>query len=526
MPAVDQQQPAKGERPLASFFFKEFGGVYTKSDRSAVPKGKFANLINLMQIGDANLRTVPDASALLYTTPSNDPVIWSQFVIITTTAYQVLITASGKAFVYNWATGANSQINSAHVFTGSARCAQFMNLYVLFIDTSGYFYWDGTNFNAITGTGVPTSGTDICTYAGRVWICSGRLLQFCADYDGTSTTDPTQASSWLTANGAGFVNFTDPVLTGTIQRLTAQNGYLFVAGSTCLYSISNLYVPAGTPPTPVMTIFNVQAINGTDQPASMVPYGNHMIFGNRYGGWVTDGAEAEQLSEDIDGTWQYLSSVAGGKLISAGQCVVNNKLCAAFLLTLIGDPVQGTVNLLAMYFDKKWWFALPSAFTDTITLISTAIINSKPVLVLFAAGKMYTNFSGAAAAPGTAVTPLWDMDDPLSAKEVVRAGARVIFLDFAGNVTLSCDGLNSSTQIVAGATQSTMFFIGADGNPLVFSGTGAITWITIASYQLVNGDGLGIFSGNVGFTLKTTGGNMQIALFAMDYKKANRWPSI
>lgn len=517
MASVDQQLPAKGERTLASKVFKEFKGVYTKSDRSAIPEDHFYNLENLMPIGSSNIHSVNGASASLLNYAA-DIIYWSQYVQVGITAYQINIATSGKVFAFNWSTLTSAQINSGNLLSGiGSRVTQFMNLYALFADSTGIYYWDGSTFANITGTGVPTTATDIVTAMGRVWVASGRLLQCTAAYDATSTTDPKNATAWQTANGSAFANFTDPTLVGNITRLTAQNGFLFVAGSTCLWGVTNVYVPAGaSPPTPVMTIYNIQAINGTDQPASMVPYGNHMVFANRYGAWVTDGQSAEQLSEDIDGTWQYL---AFSPSISAGECVVNNKLCAAFLMQRANDPNFGSNCVIGMYFDKKWWFAN----FGTITFLSTAIINSVPTLVAFIGNQMYTLFTNTTTFPnGIAQTPLWDMDDPLSAKEVIRAGVRVVLFSGAGSINYTVDGLVSSTQVTSQAGAN-ITFTGLGGSIITFVGSGPILWTSLGSYELINGVSPGVFSTNVGMTINTFNENIQLCLIAMDYKKGQRW---
>src|SRR4029077_9903713 len=272
--AVEQDIPANGQRQLYTKLFQQFGGVYTKSDRSAMPQDRFYNLENLIPIGPANIHTVQNISASLVNY-AGDTVYWSQYVQVGTVPYQINLTTNGKVFAYNWNTQANTQINVGHLLSGAgSRLTQWMNKYVLFSDSGGLWSWDGTTLSAMNGANMPAVGADIATAFGRVWVCSGRLITVTAAYDGTGTTDPTANTAWLTANGSAFINMTDPVLSGSILRLTAQNGYLFVAGISSLHAISNVYVPAGaSPPTPVMTIYNIQAINGTDQPASMVPYG-------------------------------------------------------------------------------------------------------------------------------------------------------------------------------------------------------------------------------------------------------------
>jgi hypothetical protein len=63
--SVDKQLPAKGEDPLYWHAFREFKGVYTRSDRTAMPEDNFYDLENLMPVGSANMHIVPNISASL-----------------------------------------------------------------------------------------------------------------------------------------------------------------------------------------------------------------------------------------------------------------------------------------------------------------------------------------------------------------------------------------------------------------------------------------------------------------------------
>ena len=351
MVQATQQKTAKDERRLATKDFREFKGVFTQSDRSAMPPDHFYNLENLQPIGPSNLHMVPNISAALHDYAA-DEIYYAQSVQVGSVQYELCFASNGKVFAYNLVANTSAQINTGVLLSGAgSRVAQWENTYALFIDSSGYYKWDGTTFAAVTGSGVPSAGVDIAVYAGSVWIANGRLVSISAGYDGTSTTDPTNASAWAVANGADFLNMTDPVLVGSITRLWATVGYLFIFGITCVYSVSNVYVPTGAvPPTPVFTLLPVQSVIGTDQTASVFPFNTSLMFANRYGGWVTDGVNCERFSEAIDGTWQYLSF---SPAISGGYCIVNNILCSAFLLNRSNDPNFGSDTVLGMWFNSK-----------------------------------------------------------------------------------------------------------------------------------------------------------------------------
>ena len=75
---VEQALPAQGERTLYTKLFSEFGGCYTKSDRSAMPPDRFYHLENLIPIGPANLHSVPNISSSLVNY-STDIIYWSLY---------------------------------------------------------------------------------------------------------------------------------------------------------------------------------------------------------------------------------------------------------------------------------------------------------------------------------------------------------------------------------------------------------------------------------------------------------------
>lgn len=524
---VEQQLPAKGERPLYTHAFRDFKGVYTKSDRSAMVgehADYFYHLENLQPIGAANVHSVPDMSSVLHDF-SSDTIYAAQFAQVVTNPYLFSYADNGKVFSTRTDTNATAQINAGKLFSGAgSRMSQWMNKYAIFSDTSGIYTWDGTTLTKMIGANQPTGGSDVCVFANRVWVASGRLIVYSAANDGTGTTDPAANTAWLTANGAGFLNMTDPTLVGSITRLWAQNGYMYIFGSTCVYAIADVYVPSGaSPPTPLYTLVPIQGIIGTDQPFSVFPYNRSLMFANQYGGWLIDGVNATRMSEDIDGTWQYLQFTPQ---ISGGQCVVNNILCCAFLLKRLNDPVFGSNTVLGMWFNGLWWF---SNF-GTVTFLTTAIINNVPTLMAFIGNKLYSLFTVTATSPDAiAITPLWDMDDPLSDKAIIRAGVQIIGFGAAAVVTISVDGLTTSEEFVDGSTESTAIrFINNSGDPIRFIGAGGLPLIFHApkSYVLANGDPPGTWSPYIGMRItSTSNANYQLSGFFMDYKKGARWGS-
>lgn len=524
---LPQKVERQGERELKSFVFRDWTAVNTTNARNAIPQNCFSNCENLQPIGFSNLHTVPDKSAVLHDY-AGDPVYWDQPVNIAGVLYNIVATTNGKLFAYNFGSQITTQINGAITLSGSTtRITQWKNQVALIIDSTGYYVWTGSgNISLITGTGVPTAGTDIAVYAGRVWIVNGRLLTFSVvdNYDGTS---------WTAAGGSGFKNLTDPVLNGNVQRLYAANGYLFYFGTTSINAISDVYVPSGaSPPTPTFTDLNIQADIGTDQPASVFPYGRPLMFMTRYGMRALFGVSAPSIStidennpyaSGIDGTIQYVDY---GQAISGGTCVVNNILCAAFLIKRLNDPTFGSNTVLAMYQLSaagygKWWFANYGA----VTRITSAIVNNAKSLFAYIGNKFYQLFANAAAAPNaTLSTPLWDFGDPLSIKEFVRVGFQISNPVISGSFTLTIDSTTQSIPVPTLSNAGSVIWINNSGNPAqwINNVSQIVNWVG-NQYLLYSGQSPGGFDTYVGMTLTSNGSIYEMNALLMDYKLGSRW---
>ena len=510
----------KGETPLITQVMREFKGVNTRSERSAIPEDTFYDLQNVMPIGNANLHTVPGLSAALYNFASQN-IYAAQFGMVASIPYLFCYSTQGQIIAYNLNSQTAASIGSG--LSGSAtRMAPFYNLYALFIDSTGYYSWDGTTFSTLSLANGPSQGTDIAVFAGSVWVSQGRLILVSVAYAATMATDPTQNSAWETVNGATFLVMTDPSLVGNISRLWPQNGFLYIFGPTCVWALTDVIVPTGAvPPTPVWTLLQVQGIVGTDQPFSVFPLNRALMFATRYGVWAIEGVNATELSSDIDGTWQYLTF---GQGISGGQAIVLNKLNAAFLITRANDPILGSGNVVAMWFDNKWWFAN----IGTSTFIVAAVVNAKPTLFAIVGNELYEMFDTAQTVPPNTqvMTPMWAFNDPLSLKQCLRAGFDVITstIEAASTVTATLDTFNGSSSLPVASSTGILTFVNGAGAALTFTGVGSapITWIT-NSYQLYEAAAPAMYSPFVGMTIKTSGLAYELNGFYMDVKTRRRW---
>jgi hypothetical protein len=521
-----QKVEAKNERPLQSFSLKNWLAVNTTNSRIALQPQQFGNLENVQPIGASNLHSIQDISASLANFASDNPY-YDFSCNINNTEYLIIATASGKLYAYAIATQTLTQINGSATLSGSVtRMAQFSNTQLLVIDSAGYYSWGGSgNIVAITGSGAPTSGTAIAVYQNVVWIAVGRTLYFSAS---ASYTD------FTTTDGGGTYTMVDPTLRSNITALLSADGYLYIFGITSVNAISDLYVPQGaSPPTPTFTNLNLSAIVGTDQPYSIFMYGRLVFFANRYGAWSIYGTTVNAISapdpnnayaSDIDGTWQYLNF---SQAISGGQVVSNSLLCGAFLVQRLNDPVFGSNTVIAMYQGDaaggKWWFANWGA----LTRITTAYVNNVPALFGYIGNQLYQLFAvSTSSPPATIQTALWDFGDPITEKQVIKAGfALTTYIPGGGVASFTLDTPVSSTPVPFTNLGGQVIWENSLGQIVTWKNASSqtVTWVPV-QYSVYWGQAPQGYAKVVGYTFKTNQGMVfEFDAFLMDYKWGPRW---
>jgi hypothetical protein len=511
-----QVTPEQGEAELFTQVMRRFGGVYTKAQRSALSEERFYDLQNIMPLGDANLHSVPGLSAALIDFGGSNTIYAAQYGMVLSVPYIFCYSTQGNVLAFNLNTLTSAQIGTGLSGTVT-RSVPFYNIYQLFIDATGYYYWNGSgSLVLITGSGVPTVGTDIAVFSGSVWVSNGRLIVISAAYN-PGVIDPTAAAAWSGVNGATFLAMTDPALVGNITRLVSFNGFLYIFGSTCVWGLTDVFVPTGSiPPVPVWTLLPIQGIIGTDQPFSVFPLNRALMFASRFGVWALEGVNATKISEDLDGSWQYLNFTQG---ISGGQCIVLNVLNAAFVVVRQNDPILGSGTVVAMWFQGRWWYAN----VGNATFIVSTVYNNTPALFAFIGNMLFQMFASTANIPSTRVmTPLWDLSDPLSDKQAIRAGFDLIAESFLPNyqVSATIDTYLGSTALPVTAGVGQLVFVGSA--MITFVGSGPIVW-AVAAYQLYQASSPGTYSKFVGMTIQTQGLNYELDSFYIDFKKRKRW---
>lgn len=258
---------------------------------------------------------------------------------------------------------------------------------------------------------VPSGGSSVTTFAGRVWVSSNRTIAFSA---------PNSFSDFSSTTAGGSFVVTDETLIGAIVALRSANNFMYIVGTSSVNVVADVSVVSGAT---VFSNTNISASVGTDFQDSIGPYYRGLWFANTYGVYALYGSTTQKMSDDLDGIFPLLLNLPGGTEISAGTVVIFEILCLAFLLKY-NDPTLGARALLAVFFNKKWY--LGSQGSSLVTM-NTAVIAGQPTLYATDGAKLYKMF-GDATVPVSQkiVTKLWDMGHPMDAKQAIKFGLELL----------------------------------------------------------------------------------------------------
>lgn len=414
-----------------NFPFKDFDGVNTQADRTAIKENQFAWLENIMPIGSANLKVVPYQGASVATLPSGTLSYW-KYVNINNTDYLISVSSAGALSALNLATFAITEFKVAGTVSGTVAISQWKNERILVIAGNGYFDWDGTSWTSLGGTtSAPSAGQTIASFAGRVWIGNARTVSFSA---------PNSYTDFQTASAGGSFIVTDETLHSNIFSLFTANNFLYVVGESSFNVVSNVQV-VGSPAITVFSNTNISALIGSRMPLSIFPFYRTVGFATQYGFYGLFGSTTQKISDDLDGIFPLIDFT---KPVSAGVCNLFNILCMCFSFTY-NDPIRGTRPLLAILFNKKWFFASQGS---AITLIAAGFQTGVPAMFGTDGQKIYKLFSDATSSIATTIqTALWPMGAPTSIKNLLKSGVEVTSTQSV-SLTVTLDTEQSSIAAV------------------------------------------------------------------------------
>lgn len=497
---------APGQIPSTNFNFRQFSGVNTQAARQGIQDiGEFSWLENIMPIGFGNAKVVQAVSDSIATL-TGESVYYMKGYNISNVPYMFAAATSGAAYQINLNTNAVTTIAPAATFPPSGtQIAQWKNERILIINSTNYFDWNGTSLTVLGGTtSAPTAGQCIATYAGRVWISQNRTINYSAAASYTSF-----------AGSGGNTIITDQTLTSDITQLLSANNFLYFFGLDSINVIADVQVVAGTTQ---FSNTNISANSGTGLAQTIFPYFRSIWYMNEGGVYALYGATPRKASDALDGVFPLIDFT---EPVTGGTVMIYNQLCAAFQFTY-DDPMSGARPLMAIYFNKKWYFA---SQLDGLSLIATAQ-SGNDTLIGTDGESLYTLFDDPEAEiPWLLRTALWDFGDMTRLKSSLALGIEANLTPGVGDINPTVDTESNSTVPVANFSGSTEF--------QWVNGSGAdFTWINGAMQTFVWFTvGYAWFQGDVetsghylGVTINSTAPQLQIIGIQLKYRmEASNW---
>jgi len=337
---------ASAEQKKSYAIIKNFKGLNTKANRTAIDKEEFSWIENAMPIGSGNIRIVASqntvnlsSNAAPIVTSANVSSLYSANLNLTD--YIVAFEADGRAeYVSLTSTGAGNatgSIASSGTFSNAGvTLAQYKNQYAVIGDPAkGLFAWDGTTLNpvgSVGSIGITNPGAGY-TEAPNVVIGAPPSGGVQATAVATVTTGAGGVASVnVTAGGSGYtalpgVTFSAPTTAGgvTAQGVTTISGGAVVAvtitnpGSGYLTPPSVTFSSGSAAATAVLSTGQVNSITLTNAGAGYTSPPSVTITG---GGATTNATAVTSLVTFATGTVSVLITSGGTGYTNAANTVV------------------------------------------------------------------------------------------------------------------------------------------------------------------------------------------------------------
>jgi hypothetical protein len=359
----------------------------------------------------------------------------------------------------------------------------------------------------------PTNITTIATFSGRLWCGYQR------------TVNVSDVGSFSSFAGAGTsFTITDATLHNNITQLISANNFLYIFGDSSIDILGNVAVTGGVTS---FTRTNITASIGSNLPQTIFAYYRALVFADQIGFYALSGATPEKVSDNLDRLYKVIQ-LTGPTSMTGGQVAINNILCSAFLFNFT-DTFVGTGQLrplLAIFFNKKWFFA-SQATSQNLTQMVSSPIGGVPTLYAWDTNNnLYQLFeNGVANINSTIQTKLYDGKNPLIDKQLLKVGVGVTFSStLLQNVTVRVDGEKTGTDIIELTGTNEIQFVNNLGVPINFvNNTNVVIEFTLTGYEWLMHDAE--LNGNkyVGLTITSTSAQMVFNIGSVEYEEGATW---
>ena len=525
---------------------KDFKGLNTKANRTAIQENEFAWIENVMPIGYSNLKVIPKEKRVTY---SSTNFSWGG-----TVHYMAPANIGGVAYMFAFFTNGGAQyvsletptapitLASSGTFSGTrTQISQWKNERVLIIDTTyGYATFNGTNLVRVgsVGTITITSGGSGYSAAPTVTISAPNEVGGVQATATATITSGIVTAITITEPGTGYtsaptITFSSGAASATATAINQPgtciqsfSGRVWIAdGRTIYYTAADSYndftsISAG----------NITLVDGTlyGDITQIIAANNFLyIFGessinvfsdvrvNTLGEtlFTNTNISASIGTELFLGVFAYFRSIlfinryGVYALVGATTTKISDALDGIFPNIDFSSTVTGCQTLIynilvsawnvryndngtyrrvqLVFFDRKWFISYQGNLTHINSSPVNGLINAYGVESGGAFFRMYEDQT--ANISTEVVTALWDLKDPIRDKQALKLGVEATFpVTVAGSLNISIDSESrASTSIALGnavAWQNNSF------NNIAWTNNAGSTlqWIS-SGYQLTEG---------------------------------------
>lgn len=309
----------------------------------------------------------------------------------------------------------------------------------------------------------------IQTFSGRTWVSQGRTITYSA---AGSYSDFTSVS-------AGALTLTDTTLHSNIIQLLAANNFLYIFGEDSINVFSDVRVT--NTGTTIFTNTNVSASVGTRLPYAIFPYFRSVLFMNEYGAYALVGSTTSKISDALDGVFPNIDFSTA--IITAGQVLLNNILCAAFNIRYNDSGTYRYIQ--AVFFEKKWFFTNQNTTLKLITSIPTG--GKINMYGTTGTNLLHLYSDGGTDIPSIITTALMPMTDPIRTKQALKVGIEATITNGAVLYTTIDSEQSSSPPYTLGNYVNWINNFGI-AIPWVNNSSATIQWIGGQGYVLYKTD--------------------------------------
>jgi len=284
---------AAAEQKKSYEVVKNFRGVNTKANRTAIGDDEFYWLENAMPVGYANLKITPTYDAVGSVTFSHTVVNFFS-ANIGLDDYLIAFEDDGSCEYVNLTTSIKGTLASAGTFsTSGMNISQWKNDRVLISDPSkGYFTWDGTNLISVGSVG----------------------------------------SIGIVSKGSGYTSAPSVVISAPNQTNGVQATAIATISANAVSSVTLLEAGSGYTSSPTIT-FNGGGGTGANAVASITTFSQGTVAV-----LVTNGGVGFTSNPTVTIT-------GGGGTNAAGQAIVSGNIVTQVIMTNVGSGYTNSANI-------------------------------------------------------------------------------------------------------------------------------------------------------------------------------------